>query len=39
MFKWLKEFWIDWFSLDGIELLDDVYMQSNRLHPDEEDEC
>ena len=41
MFKWIDEkfnkFWDDWISLDGIELLDDVYIQSNKLHPDEED--
>jgi len=37
MFKWLKEFWNDWILLEDIELLDDAYMQINKLHPEEEE--
>jgi len=37
MFKWLKEFWNDWILLEDIELLDDAYMQVNKLHPEEEE--
>ena len=38
MFKWLTEFWDDWISLDGIELLDDAYMDVNRVHEREEED-
>lgn len=39
MFKWIEKLWAEWFSLDDLELLDDAYMQVNKLHPEEEDEC
>lgn len=41
MFKWIDEkfnkFWDEWFSFDDIELLDDAYMDVNRVHEKEED--
>ena len=37
MLEWLKEFWNDWILLEDIELLDDAYMQVNKLHPEEEE--
>lgn len=33
MFKWLKEFWNDWFALDDLELLDEAYMEYYRNGP------
>lgn len=38
MFKWFEKIWDEWLSLEDIELLDDVYMQANKLHPEEEEE-
>lgn len=38
MFEWFEKVWKEWFSLDGIELLDDAYLDVNRIHSDKEEE-